>query len=177
VTPVIITCPRRVDYFTETYSAVCAELPSVVVLTDTPLDFPDNKHIGWGALEIAGGDDLLFLEDDVLPLIPGAFRQMTEHRTPEGLAFTSFYHPAKLPGVYRAGEFQMSQAVLFPAETVERLLAFRGSAEWLAVRGFDLAVAACLKHTSYEQRPNLVNHVGEWSAAMPGHRSPSAMNH
>lgn len=133
---------------------------------------PDNKHIGWKAIERAAalGEDLLFLEDDASPVDASSVSDAMSHVVPDSCAFTSF-HRSKwtTPGVHGAGKFTMSQAVKIPVRSFAHLLAWRriSSGDWEALFGFDTALAAAghQAHWSYEQTErNYFHHVGEVSA-------------
>lgn len=192
----VLTCPRPggASYLEQTLGEVerdCPDALKVIVCDGREVTRPgwtsmvvpprarapgavDNKAPGWVPIwtAFAAGRDLLFLEDDVSGLAPGAFRQMLEHRPQDGVAFTSFYHRTRRPGVYQVGDFDMSQALKIPARTVAALWDFKVTGppgDWANVVGVDLAIAVALKPRGwrYELAPSLVAHVGAVSAVAP----------
>jgi len=192
----VMTCPRPggVSYLDGTLAAVDADLahrPRLLVC-DGPeprkpegwfaalvparrraaRGLPDNRVPGWAAIWVAFsmGADLLFLEDDVRPLTPGAFAKMAAHQVAPGAAFTSFYHRDRKPGIHDAAVFNMSQAVLLPSATVADLWQDRDDPATDQVVGVDLAIAILGRgrRWRFEQTAPLVEHVGKYSAAMPG---------
>jgi hypothetical protein len=187
----MMTCPRPhgASYLDASADAVDAELADRprLLLCDTvevlragwtsavmpPREKIENKRLAWPAFSVALSydADLLFLEDDIKPIRPGAFKEMARHKVAEGCAFASFYHRGRAPGVYDAGIFDMSQAVLIPAVTVRALWAARDRLPRF-VPFVDLAIADVGRHLGwkFEQAPPLVAHVGAVSAAMPGRR-------
>lgn len=131
----------------------------------------DNKQAGWVAIRAAADarQALLFLEDDVRPLEPGAFSRMATHLP--AADFASFYHPRRAPGIYEAGSFDLSQALLLPARSVAWLAQAADIArgDWDAISGVDIAIAQYGRAVrwKFEQLPNLVDHVGVVSACFP----------
>lgn len=133
----------------------------------------DNKHPGWVAIRAAAdaGDGLLFMEDDVLWRSSAILRAAAEHQVAPGAAFTSFFHFARVPGIYPSRVFDMSQALLLPAAAVATLAEFPGNyrGDWSSVMGFDIAVSVCGHHAGwrYELVDGRLDHVGEVSAVRP----------
>jgi hypothetical protein len=127
----------------------------------------DNKRAGWYAIREARKRDcdLLFMEDDVLPLTPSSVSTMTTHEVPAELAWTSFFHRLRQPGMYPCAIFDMSQALLIPRRSIE-WLADCGRGDWQRAIGFDvaMAVAGKARGARYELAPNEVAHVGLVSA-------------
>lgn len=198
MTPLLIsvmTCtrPGGVSYVEDTVAQITEELPGYqkVLICDgpSPSDLAgfevvdahsvrerslwgviNNKEPAWLALKMAKslGVGLLFCEDDVRRVKTGAFRKMVEHQSPDGVAFTSFFHRNRKPGIYHALEFEMSQAVLFPAEAARNLADFPTNFEgdWRAAVGCDRAMASCghLMRWKYELTAPLISHVGEVSS-------------
>jgi hypothetical protein len=134
---------------------------------------PDNKIPGWVAITTAAtmGADLLFLEDDIRPLHPGAFAAMAAHAVPDDAGFTSFFSRRRPPGMHRADQFQLSQALKIPLRSL-RVLANAERTDpfqWSMVVGVDIAISVFGRMAGwrFEQTPNLVEHIGLWSAANP----------
>jgi len=192
----VLTCPRPggVSYVEGTLAAVDAELGGDVrrvLVCDGPApahpvgwtellvpprekvraELPDNKAPGWVAMwaAYAQGADLLFLEDDIRPVRPGAFAAMAQHQVAAGCAFTSFYHRLRAPGIHDAAAFNMSQAVLIPWFRLVALWSQRNNLS--TVVGVDLGIAEVGRRAGwrFEQTAPLIAHVGTLSAAMPGH--------
>jgi hypothetical protein len=196
----VLTCPRPhgEDYLAGTLDAIDAELgySHRVLVCDgpepaaregwmhavmeprekRPHGLPDNRSPGWKALTLAFlvGADLLFCEDDIRPVERGAFAAMARHRIADGADFATFFvgNTGRPVGVHKALGFQLSQAVLLPLATIERLLAARWRApdHWASLTGIDLAISAMAtaEGMHFEQTPSLIRHVGVWSAAAPG---------
>lgn len=190
----VITCPRPggVKYLYPLLAAVSAACPdekrflfcdgssetwpgwcSESFELKEKLGRPDNKHIGWKAIERAAGlgEDLLFLEDDVFPADEPSLVDAVRHSVPESCAYTSFHRTKwTTPGVHESGLFTMSQAVKIPFRSFAHLFAWRriSSGDWEAVvDGFDKALAEAGHNARwmYEQTErNYFNHVGEISA-------------
>ena len=192
----VITCrrPRGVSYLEGTLTAIDRELSGDRLLVcdgeavEAPVGWlttvvpprqrargvlPDNKLPGWIAIRTAleMGSDLLFLEDDIRPLHRGAFAEMAAHRVPNDAGWSTFFSRWREPGIYPAADFMFSQAVKIP----HRSLAILAEAEridplqWRLVTGVDIAIAAFgrIARWSFEQRENLVEHIGLYSAANP----------
>lgn len=138
-----------------------------------PGRLPDNKVPGWVPIRTAWemGADLLFCEDDIRALRRGAFAAMVAHEVPGDVAFTSFFAPGRAPGRHRARDFMYSQAVKIPHRSLGVLAdaAQRLPFQWSLVVGVDLAIGAVggFHGWTFEQTPNLVEHVGLYSAANP----------
>jgi hypothetical protein len=168
-----LTCPRPggVRYVDELLSGLAAAVSEVdlIVVEDSAgylMRPPNNTAAGWSALASAAArrDWLLFLEDDVRPLVP--FLWSLTHKIPEGAAFSSLCRSRNQPlGVRSATLFAGSQAVLFSAETVQRLFDLGPP----AIVGFDMAIATAgqMLSMNYEQGPSYFHHVGTVSAADP----------
>jgi hypothetical protein len=184
----VITCPRPhgENYLPGTLDAIDAELSSHprLLICDGPEPAPrdgwthavmpprekrphrgpDNKSPGWVALTTAAnmGRDLLFCEDDIRPVAPGAFGAMASHRVAAGADFATFFGAgyARNVGLYRARRFELSQAVLLPLAAVERLLAasHRTPSLFASVTGVDLAISALANsegmHFETDRKPN-----------------------
>ena len=133
---------------------------------------PDNKHVGWKAIEKAErlGEDLLFLEDDAFPADSTAISDAMNHMVPaRAPSRRSTGRGGRRPACTTSGIFMMSQAVKIPVRSFAHLLAWRrvSSGDWEAISGFDTALAAA-GHSSrwlYEQTErNHFNHLGVVSA-------------
>jgi hypothetical protein len=193
----VLTCPRPrgVSYLDGTLKSIDAEVAADVprllvcdgeeVLADgwtsavVPArpkcrgKLPDNKFPGWVALRAAWamGADLMFCEDDIRALHPGAFAAMVEHEVADDMAFTSFFARERPAGSHPVREFMYSQAVKIP----HRSLGYLVDADkqkpflWSLVAGVDLAIGTIggFYRWKFEQTPNLVEHIGLWSAANP----------
>lgn len=175
----IITCkrPGGVSYVEGLLGSLEKEGLRAEVFVDEPGPIgvrPDNKRVGWKALEAAYeiGEDLLFLEDDARPLFPGAIAAAVAYPVPEWAAWSSLCDCrdtgwTRTPAIY----FQMSQAVKIPNRSLYPLLQLprlnRG--DWDAVTGFDIAMAVT-GHAAgwlYEQGRKCFEHIGYVSAAHP----------
>lgn len=198
----VITCPRPrgVSYLAGTLASVDAELAcdrllvcdgdAVIAPAGWSVEtiaprarrvsiLPDNKEPGWVAIgaALARGADLLFLEDDIRPLHRGAFAAMAAHQVPDGVAFTSFFSRLRAPGVHRAEQFQLSQALKIPHRSL-RVLADAEKTDplqWSLVVGVDIAISAFgrMADWRFEQMPNFIEHIGLWSAANPTRKETS----
>lgn len=138
----------------------------------TPHALPANKWAGWEALSVASeqGSDLLFLEDDIEPLAPGALRRLVETPIPDDAAWMSFFHPSRPPGRYPAPVFMYCQALKIPRRTVSDLLRIPliVPGDWEGARGFDEALAALAPRAAeFYQAAPIVAHIGEVSVANP----------
>ena len=142
----------------------------------------DNKFVGWRAIEKAHvfGEDLLFLEDDVLPADGTAMIDALRYEVPGDCAFTSLHRSRRTtPGIHAAEKFVMSQAVKIPRRSFVHLLGWRRvcSGDWEAIFGVDTALAMAGKDArwKYEQTErNYFHHVGEVSAVHNGADGRSA---
>lgn len=174
----IISCPRPggVEYLSGLAVALRDEGVDWTVLVDQDgyrRRPPNNRDVGWLAIAAAAeaGDQLLFLEDDVRPIRPGAARAALAHRIAPGAAFASLCSsPIGQPlGVWPGGAFQGTRAVLFPPAAVRWLASSRATHAifWRSAIGIDLTIAtlAQLAGWSYEQASPLFEHVGRVSAA------------
>src|SRR4051812_5659506 len=120
----VITCPRPggVKYLYPLLDAVNAQCPhaarfllcdgtsetwvgwrSEAIALPAKVDSRDNKHIGWEALRIAAqrNEDLLFLEDDVLPVDDSAVADALGYPVPDSCGYVSFHRSERTaPGIH-----------------------------------------------------------------------------
>ena len=137
---------------------------------------PDNKYVGWKALEKAErlGEDLLFLEDDVRPASSSSLLAALAHEVPSECGYASLHRSRWTTyGIHDSSKFMMSQAVKIPARSLHHLVSWRRSysGDWEAITGFDvaLAVAGSNARWKYEQTErNYFDLVGEVSAVHNG---------
>lgn len=189
----VLTCPRPrgASYLAGTLKAVDAEVAvdrllvcdgvpapappgwAVAVLPERPRAhqrWHDNIEPGWFAMAAAlsKGTDLLLIEDDVRPVRPGVFADMLSHRVPAACAWTSFFATLRGPGVFPAGLFQQSQAVLIPNRTLTVLVASKSDPILSGQIWVDLAMAygGSFYGWRFEQAATLVEHIGIESAAV-----------
>lgn len=168
----IITCPRPggVSYIEPLLIEINRQVPNekLTILKDVPLPNPDNKHIGWKALEVAAnsGEDLLFLEDDVRP-IGDSLIDAVNYKVPDDVAFTSL-HRNKFhePGIHPSRDFTLSQALKIPHRSFDWLLRWPKIhwGDWEFRNGFDTCLAGAANNHgwSYEQSErNYFTHVGK----------------
>lgn len=126
----------------------------------------------------AGYDDVLVLEDDLI-FSDNAVRRMLTFPVPDDLAFVQFFSPHILPvahmqpGLWRPPQHssQFCQALKFPRRTLMKL------DEWQSQREFHKFVESDMALNLFMERkqlrygvhcPDLVQHVGESSATVPG---------
>jgi hypothetical protein len=139
---------------------------------------------GWYALELASGhgQDLLLLEDDVIPAT-GAVREMFDYVVPEHLAFVSFFDAKKRPRVaglleLPCSRFLFAQALKIPLRTVRGVLSGKAPADYPDPprHMFDWnfgRFAAVRSAASYGLvLPNLVEHRGDVSVVYPERPGP-----
>jgi hypothetical protein len=188
----VLTCKREgADYVTRTLDRLDAQnwKGRKLLWSDGPLverpgwesggnprQGPPNTFAFWDLLAVVDpGDDLLFVEDDVLPSA-GALAYAARMGCPRGVAYVSWFDPIcrrsnRLPRVryFDAGEIIPCQARTFSAHTVAQLLAFRSDPRWLPGGGSDACVAAALGgQWAAVHQPSLFQHVGQESAVDPG---------
>jgi hypothetical protein len=141
-----------------------------------------NKLPYFALLENAferGHDDVLVLEDD-LKFSDNAVRRMVTLPVPSDLSFLQFFSPHLLPaphmipGIWRppTGSVKFCQAIKFTRPTLARLLDWRENDLEFGTyvesdQSLNLAVVRLgLRYGVH--CPDLVDHVGESSAATPG---------
>lgn len=141
-------------------------------LSGEKMGINDNKFASWRAFEHAHalGDDLLFLEDDIVPVDATSVMDAVNHAVPAECAFTSFHRSRwTVPGIHPGTAFMMSQAVKIPLRSLKHLVDWQrmSRGDWEAIRGVDAAIAVASRSASwqYEQTErNYFDHVGEISA-------------
>ncbi len=126
----------------------------------------------------AGHEDVVVFEDDLI-FTANAVRRMTTYPVPADVALVQFFAPHILPvahmqpGLWRAPttSFEFCQAVKFPRRTLRALF------EWTQTREFgkyvesDQALNLALQRLQLRYGvhcPDLVQHIGENSATVPG---------
>jgi hypothetical protein len=191
----ILTCARKRDYLARTLESVgdIGRFGRLLIWCDGPVTLPraalgwevggvgerqgpPNTFAFWDLLAAVDGDDLLFLEDDVIAS-PGAVTYAARMGCPAGMAYVSWFDPIcrygwrGLPAVryINAGEVIGCPARTFPAETVRELLAFHGGPGWAPDCGSDVNIAAALKgRLAAVHVPSLFQHVGDVSEVSTG---------
>lgn len=171
----IITCLRSggVSYIEPLLASIKLQVPNekLGILKDVPLANPDNKHIGWKALQMAAdlGEDLLFLEDDVRP-VGDSLIDAINYQVPPNVAYSSLHrNKYTTPGTHPSKNFILSQAVKIPYRSLEWLLIWP-KVNWgdFEVRnGFDTCLSEAGQNNGwlYEQTErNYFNHVGKISS-------------
>jgi hypothetical protein len=133
-----------------------------------------NKWSTWAAFELAlgRGEDLVFLEDDVMPCAR-ALEYAAALEVPPDCAWVSLYAPwgdGKIPfGIWRfpAVRFTYCQALKIPLRTLRALVAARGEMERAPVGGSDESMALIGRARRWHygtHYPSLFQHVGERSS-------------
>lgn len=193
----VITCPRQngVKYLYSLLDAIDACVPKerlflfcdgndeirsgwqIERLEPKWIGRRDNKYIGWKTIEKAAsiGEDLLFFEDDILPLDSTAIGDAVHHVVPAACGYTSFHRSrwTRPGGIWPSGVFTHSQAVKIPVRSFPHLLDWyrRCSGDWDAIEGFDSALqwAGHNARWLFEQTErNYFDHIGEVSAVHNG---------
>ena len=175
----VITCsrPQNVLYVDDLLKVLREYQIIPTVFKDTQLKTPpDNKYIAWYVFRQAAktSNDLLFLEDDVLPMSETALQTAINYVVPDNCAWSSLcLSTIHASGRHPAAQFAMSQALKIPNKTLQALVNFATTHQddWLAVRGVDTAMAVVGKYSKWQfEQSSLAcfEHVGKISVAHSG---------